>query len=94
LVGGFFLLFNVMVNCGVGFLFDIGAFGESLFECPKSNPRVPLRSSGQAKRASNTHRSAGCWKASAQQSELSLCLMHYDYNPSLIMQSFTTGWLM
>jgi hypothetical protein len=30
LVGGFFLWFNVMVNFEVGFLFDVGAFRESL----------------------------------------------------------------
>jgi hypothetical protein len=39
LVGGFFLWFNVMVNFEVGFLFDVGAFGEFLFACPKRNQK-------------------------------------------------------
>jgi hypothetical protein len=33
------VFFSGLVNFEVRFLFDVGAFGESLFACPKSNPK-------------------------------------------------------
>jgi hypothetical protein len=35
----FFFWNNGLVKIEVGFLIIVGAFGESLFECPKSNPK-------------------------------------------------------
>jgi hypothetical protein len=33
------VFFSGLVNFEVRFLFYVGAFGESLFACPKSNPK-------------------------------------------------------
>jgi hypothetical protein len=75
LVGGFFLWFNVMVNFEVGFLFDVGAFGEFLLALPQKEPKglgnliAPHKLPGQ-RTTVLTNR----------------CLINYHYNLSLVVQ--------
>jgi hypothetical protein len=66
------------------------AFGEFIFLlAQKKNPRVPLRSSGQAKKGTLPPAKAGLRKGSESQRTTTFTidsLMHYDYSLSLRVQ--------